>query len=139
MNTTAIAQQLNILDSAIIEIQEWANVLWVRFVGGCKFVSKKAIKMTELEALEEIGNRWKKGEYDRIYFQPSLIADALKLSNSKARQINSNKFYYDVKTKQFQCAISGSGTYGVTDRPFSANGKQNEPYWVDAIKKLAGI
>jgi hypothetical protein len=51
MNTTAIAQQLNILDSAIIEIQEWANVLWVRFVGGCRFVSKKAIEVIKMPKL----------------------------------------------------------------------------------------
>jgi hypothetical protein len=46
-NQSAIAAKLNVLDSAIIEIKEWENVLWVRFVGGCRFVSKKigAIKM----------------------------------------------------------------------------------------------
>jgi hypothetical protein len=43
----AIAQKLNVLESAILEIQEWASVLWVRFVGGCKFVSKKAVAMNE--------------------------------------------------------------------------------------------
>jgi hypothetical protein len=133
MNTTAIAQHLNIASQAILEVQEWAQVYWVRFQGGCRFVSKKLIKM------EEIGNRWKKGEYDRIYFQPSVIAKSLKLSNSKARQINSNKFYYDIKTGRFQCAISGSGTHGVTDTPISGNGTKNPPYWVDAIKQLAGI
>jgi hypothetical protein len=41
MNQSAIAAKLNILDSAIIEIQEWASVLFVKFVGGCRFVSKK--------------------------------------------------------------------------------------------------
>jgi hypothetical protein len=41
MNTQAIATHLNIIDSAIIEVQEWANVLWVKFVGGVRFVSKK--------------------------------------------------------------------------------------------------
>jgi hypothetical protein len=41
MNSQAIATHLNILDSAIIEIQEWASVLWVKFVGGVRFVSKK--------------------------------------------------------------------------------------------------
>jgi hypothetical protein len=51
MNSQAIATHLNILDSAIIEVQEWASVLWVKFVGGVRFVSKKigATKMdTEL-------------------------------------------------------------------------------------------
>jgi hypothetical protein len=41
MNTQAIATHLNIVDSAIIEIQEWASVLWVKFTGGVRFVSKK--------------------------------------------------------------------------------------------------
>jgi hypothetical protein len=40
MNAQAIASHLNILDSAIIEIQEWASVLWVKFTGGVRFVSK---------------------------------------------------------------------------------------------------
>jgi len=46
MNATAIAQHLNIAADAIVKIEEWAQVLWVKFVGGCKFVSKKVIKMT---------------------------------------------------------------------------------------------
>jgi hypothetical protein len=50
MNTQAIASHLNIIDSAIIEIQEWANVLWVKFIGGVRFVSKKiGAKVVELE------------------------------------------------------------------------------------------
>jgi len=43
----AIAQHLNIAESAITEIQEWAHVLWVRFVGGVRFVSKKVMKPME--------------------------------------------------------------------------------------------
>ena len=41
LNQSKIARHLNVIDSAIIEVQEWATVLWVRFKGGCKFVSKK--------------------------------------------------------------------------------------------------
>lgn len=44
MNTTAIAQHLNIATEAIIKIEEWATVLWVKFRGGCRFVSKKILK-----------------------------------------------------------------------------------------------
>lgn len=58
MNTTAIAQHLNILDSAIIEVQEWASVIWVKFVGGCRFVSKKineAKKMSKLTIIDGKG------------------------------------------------------------------------------------
>ena len=52
MNTQAIASHLNILDSAIIEIQEWASVLWVKFAGGVRFVSKKVAQEPKVEVLE---------------------------------------------------------------------------------------
>jgi len=43
--TTAIAQHLNVAESAILEVQEWAHVLWVRVRGvGARFVSKKLEK-----------------------------------------------------------------------------------------------
>lgn len=46
MNTTAIAQHLNVAEAAIVEVQEWARVLWVRVKGlGARFVSKKVTKM----------------------------------------------------------------------------------------------
>lgn len=47
----AIAQKLNILESAILEVREWAHVLLVRFVGGCRFVSKK-VKAMESKAMQ---------------------------------------------------------------------------------------
>lgn len=47
--TTAIANHLNIAESMISEIQEWAKVLWVRFVSGRpRFVSKKVVKVMPL-------------------------------------------------------------------------------------------
>lgn len=43
---TAIASHLNILESAIAEVQEWAKVLWVRFKQGRpRFVSKKVVEV----------------------------------------------------------------------------------------------
>ena len=42
MNTIAIANHLNVAADAIVEVQEWARVLWVRVRGlGARFVSKK--------------------------------------------------------------------------------------------------
>lgn len=42
MNTAIVARHLNIVESAITEIQEWAHVLFVKFVAGRpRFVSKK--------------------------------------------------------------------------------------------------
>jgi hypothetical protein len=69
MNATAIAQHLNIAADAIVKIEEWAQVLWVKFVGGCKFVSKKVVKAME------------KGRYavSRGVKQPALfVSDSLK-------------------------------------------------------------
>lgn len=53
MNTTAIAQHLHIATEAIIKIEEWASVLWVRFKGGCKFVSKKIMKNQPVTAIKD--------------------------------------------------------------------------------------
>jgi hypothetical protein len=55
-NQSAIATKLNILDSAIIEIQEWASVLFVKFIGGCRFISKK-IGVTKIE-IKRTMNTW---------------------------------------------------------------------------------
>jgi hypothetical protein len=45
---TAIAQHLNVPVASILEVQEWARVLWVRVKGlGARFVSKKVVKMAE--------------------------------------------------------------------------------------------
>jgi hypothetical protein len=57
MTTTAaaIANHLNIVESIIAEVQEWANVLWVRFVGRRpRFVSKKALTMNTDTQLPEL-------------------------------------------------------------------------------------
>lgn len=41
-----IAQHLNVAETAILEVQEWAKVLWVRVRGiGARFVSKKVVKV----------------------------------------------------------------------------------------------
>jgi hypothetical protein len=49
MNTAAIANHLNVAETAITEVQEWARVLWVRVRGlGARFVSKKVMKAMDL-------------------------------------------------------------------------------------------
>jgi hypothetical protein len=71
MNTTAIAQHLNIVESAITRCEEWANVLFVVAKGiGARFVSKKINveeeKMEELEShtfrVEDGSWGWKVGQ-----------------------------------------------------------------------------
>jgi len=54
MNTAAIAQHLNITESAIVRIEEWANVLFVvcRRLGA-RFVSKKVVDMKEYTDIKE--------------------------------------------------------------------------------------
>jgi len=50
MNTAAIASHLNVADSAIVEVQEWARVLWVRVKGlGARFVSKKVVNQMNVQ------------------------------------------------------------------------------------------
>lgn len=141
--TAAIAQHLNIAESIIATVEEWVHVFFVRIVGRRpRFVSKKVVMDTELtkeqmiEKFEEIGGRrWTKGGHDRVYFHGSLVANLLKLSNSKARQINAAKFYYDLNTDRF---VQGCPTkcWGVTD---SGLGNNRPAYWVEAITEAAGI
>jgi len=50
----AIAQHLNILESAIVKVEEWANVLFVVAKGiGARFVSKKVVKV-EVKTLKTV-------------------------------------------------------------------------------------
>jgi hypothetical protein len=140
--TAAIANHLNIAEDIITEVQEWVHVLFVRFVGRRpRFVSKKVVEdkaMTQgqlVEKMEEIGgSRWTKGDHDRMYFHGSLVAKLLKLSNSKARQINAAKFYYDLNSSIF---VQGCNTkcWDVTDKKFG----HSQPYWVEAISAAVGL
>jgi hypothetical protein len=51
--TAAIASRLNVAASAIVEVQEWARVLWVRIKGvGARFVSKKVVEDKVMEVVE---------------------------------------------------------------------------------------
>ena len=52
MNTIAIATHLNIVESAITRIEEWASVIFVVIKGvGARFVSKKAIPQAKVECI----------------------------------------------------------------------------------------
>ncbi len=55
MNTQAIAHHLNLAQDLIVEVQEWARVLWVRIRGmRPRFVSKKVTKeMIQVEVSKE--------------------------------------------------------------------------------------
>jgi hypothetical protein len=57
---TAIAQHLNVAESAIIRVEEWANVLFAVVKGiGARFVSKKVIKVefNQSEAAELVAEK----------------------------------------------------------------------------------
>ena len=46
----AIATKLNVLESAIVRVEEWANVLFVVVKGlGARFVSKKVVEIKKME------------------------------------------------------------------------------------------
>lgn len=75
---TAIANHLNVIEEAILEVRIWAQVLWVRVRGlGCRFVSKKVVKTmeeTKLERAQKVVNHlgfgkiWQGGNVVRVYF-----------------------------------------------------------------------
>jgi hypothetical protein len=77
-NTAAIATKLNVLESAIVRIEEWSSVLFVVVKGlGARFVSKKVVatKMeTRLDRANAIvkelgyGKVWIGGKVIRVYF-----------------------------------------------------------------------
>jgi hypothetical protein len=78
-NLTAIATKLNVLESAIVRIEEWTWVMFVVVKGlGARFVSKKvvaAVKMeTKLDRADKIvkelgyGKTWTGGNVVRVYF-----------------------------------------------------------------------
>jgi hypothetical protein len=51
--TTAVANKLNVIESAITRVEEWAHVLFVVVKGlGARFVSKRVIRKMELEKLD---------------------------------------------------------------------------------------
>lgn len=90
-----IARHLNIVESAIVRVEEWANVIFavIKGVGG-RFISKKVVKKMEItvEKLEAIGGkRWQKNGMDRVYFN---IEKYVELSNSKSRKLGGAKLYY---------------------------------------------
>ena len=65
--TLAIANHLGIATSLIKEVEEWANVLFVRFVKGSpRFVSKKVVKEEkQMPSLEELEQQWEREENER--------------------------------------------------------------------------
>lgn len=76
-NTAAIATKLNVIESAIVRVEEWANVLFVVVKGlGARFVSKKVVVKVEskLDRAEKIvkelgyGKVWTGGNTVRVYF-----------------------------------------------------------------------
>lgn len=106
MNIIAIAQHLSIAADAIITVEEWATVLWVKFVGGCRFVSKKVVKMLDTSnASQNVQNRIKwylefiqKGKQQRADHQLDLLKSYLRplAEQSQLDHMKSVKEQYDV-------------------------------------------
>ena len=105
MNTAAIATHLKITESAILEIQEWASVLWVRFVGGVRFVSKKigAITMNPEKEFKEYESslpvdacEWTDEQREHWMFlsaQASKARKKLKSLHKKSKEFNPYENY----------------------------------------------
>lgn len=74
--TAAIANHLNIAEAIITEVQEWAHVLFVRFVGRRpRFVSKKVVEVSK-EIPESVTRKIKAAEDQKG--NPSRYASCLK-------------------------------------------------------------
>jgi len=87
MNTTAIANHLNVAESAIVEVQEWARVLWVRVKGlGARFVSKKigANKMSLTEDLRK---------YSKPFGEEQTLIEACSAAKRQERPAINKKIY----------------------------------------------
>lgn len=71
MDTTAIANHLNVAASAIVEVQEWARVLWVRVRGlGARFVSKKVVEESSMITIQFKGNEAQIPAQDGLHVIP---------------------------------------------------------------------
>lgn len=102
-----IAAHLNIAESAISSVEEWASVLFVKFTTGRpRFVSKKVVKETkEMEPTVEqqwemLSKRfpvWEGNGLKRIYFDFDEVANILGLSKNQKRKRPDIKFYFDSK------------------------------------------
>lgn len=128
--TAAIANHLNVAASAIVEVQEWARVLWVRVKGlGARFVSKKVaavdsvtyknIKLKPVtKAVMEV---YRGGEF---YRRMDIKAFSLTCLDIPARQHGS--ILFDLR------AISGQGNApkkAESKKAYASNSRLN-PQWV---------
>jgi hypothetical protein len=68
-NTAAIATKLNVLESAIVRVEEWANVLFCVVKGlGARFVSKKVVEVKKLNLADCIVKKYSATEVQTIHF-----------------------------------------------------------------------
>lgn len=70
----AIASHLNVAASAIVEIQEWARVLWVRIKGvGARFVSKKVVEAMTMTIEQAMTLASSQAGTHGIFYRPSTM------------------------------------------------------------------
>lgn len=103
-----IASHLNVAESAILRVEEWAHVLFAVVKGlGARFVSKKVVEVKVVSvpsvSAEELvavgGSHWQKHGKDRVYFEiQSILPD---LSNSKKRQLGGVKLFFDLDDQKW--------------------------------------
>lgn len=122
----AIAQHLNVTESAIVRVEEWSNVLFavIKGIGG-RFISKRIAKMETKKLIEAGGSVWEKNGMTRIYFNDlatwyglevaryntgnvsGATLDGESISNSEAKKIltalSETKVWYDVDAQEFAC------------------------------------
>lgn len=106
-NTAAIATKLNILETAIVRIEEWASVMFVVVKGlGGRFVSKKVaeVKMeTRIERAEKIvkflgfGKVWIGGNNVRVYFSNKSGFISIDKKNVSCQKMNHALAYMEIR------------------------------------------
>lgn len=107
MNTAAIATKLNVLESAIVRIEEWAHVLFVVAKGvGARFVSKKIgvekkmerITLEQAQEIRQDPEAIKRGYVSEAVVDAAYKAVEILKSNgfTKAQIVNGMIYYPNV-------------------------------------------
>jgi hypothetical protein len=105
MNTLAIATHLNILETAIVRIEEWANVLFVVAKGlGARFVSKKIAKTMKTVTLVgklKIGEYVELNDTNLLYPVAKIIKTETIIQDDEKIIVSTVEFGEAYKTREY--------------------------------------
>lgn len=114
----AIAQHLNILESAIVRVEEWSKVLFVVAKGiGARFVSKK-VKQVEL-----------KGSEKQVKWATDIIA--------KFDEYSSDEFFNKLVTTKVSKVSASTGKFFATDNMLKTAEEHYGKETADSLKTFS--